>query len=143
MFRGKKLDAEVNISIIDDRRPLSVTENGRYDAPAGVAFNPVNVSVGTNTDSIEDVKASLASDITVFAKGEYVTGEMEELYNGDFSVSEDGGDLVVTADKNGHVQAGRNIVENIPFGEIDENLTEENIKSGVSIFGVTGTYTGE
>lgn len=78
--------------------------------------------------------SNILIDRTAYVNGKLVTGSME-IYRGSFDITPGvSGQTLETAYKY--------VPDNI-YIRGDSNLVAENIKSGVSIFNVTGTYEGE
>lgn len=102
---------------------LTVTKNGTYEAATGKVISKVEVAVAESTGTVPDYSDS---DFALH----YRTGE------------EGSGELDIT-----YVSTEKVAFEAAPSGAVidtlqDSNFTASNIKSGVSIFGVTGTYSG-
>lgn len=90
------------------------------------------------TDKNTNLKAgNLKSGVTCMG----VTGTLTELQGEEITVTPTTSVQTITPSegKNGITSVTVNAVDNT----IDANILAENIKSGVTILGVTGTYTGE
>jgi len=89
---------------------------------------------GTFTNDANATRADILSGKTAYVKGSKISGSIS-TYSGDRSISQptiSGSNLITPTISNGYYSNAR-------FSFPKGNLLPENIKSGVNIFGVTGT----
>lgn len=116
---------------------LVITPNtDEQDHSAGyynsIQVRPVTSSVDTNIKA-ENIK----SGISILG----VTGSLVELNGHELEVTPATVQKVIEPEEN--YNAITRVTVEAVTSSIDSNITPENIKSGISILGVTGTYTGE
>ena len=116
---------------------LVITPNtDEQDHSAGyynsIQVRPVTSSVDTNIKA-ENIK----SGISILG----VSGSLVELNGHELEVTPATVQKVIEPEEN--YNAITRVTVEAVTSSIDSNITPENIKSGISILGVTGTYTGE
>ena len=136
---------------------LTITAGGTYTAPTGKAYSPVTVASGSATPSSAIASSGGATISTETGKivlsktvantpqvtagyvASGIQGNTDITLRADCSINSSSSltasTLTVTAPAGYYASNATKTLS-------DENLTEGNIKSGVSIFGVTGNYTG-
>ena len=93
-----------------------------------------------------DFRRFIGENVKLLVKNVGIVGEGEDsLVEGIVSLIEDvaavGGDVSSLVDDMALVKGY--LLEDADWSELDANLDPENIKSGVEIFGVTGTFTDD
>ncbi len=122
--------------------PKTLTANGDYSAPDGTAWSPVHVRVPEAEVATPTINVSESGLITASTSQEAGVVEAGEK----------------TAEEQLPVQAGKTVTPGVSDQEAvgagkyttgavivagDQNLLPENIRNGVTIFGVTGTYASD
>ncbi|BAK79272.1 hypothetical protein MOUSESFB_0130 [Candidatus Arthromitus sp. SFB-mouse-Yit] len=134
-----------NPSIVNDRLKSPTILDGLYkNATVSFGHNlyPESIKAGTNiygvsgtyTNDANATSADILSGKTAYARGSKITGNIS-TYSGDRSISAptiSGNNLITPTISNGYYNNAR---LSFPKG----NLSPENIKKGVNIFGVTGS----
>lgn len=134
-----------NPSIVNDRLKSPTIPDGLYkNATVSFGHNlyPESIKAGTNiygvsgtyTNDANATSADILSGKTAYARGSKITGNIS-TYSGDRSISAptiSGNNLITPTISNGYYNNAR---LSFPKG----NLSPENIKKGVNIFGVTGS----
>jgi len=134
-----------NPSIVNDRLKSPTIQDGLYkNATVSFGHNlyPESIKAGTNiygvsgtyTNDANATSADILSGKTAYARGSKITGNIS-TYSGDRSISAptiSGNNLITPTISNGYYNNAR---LSFPKG----NLSPENIKKGVNIFGVTGS----
>ena len=92
--------------------------------------NGVDISIDTSDATA--VAGDLLQGKTAYAKGAKVTG----------SIASQEAQIITPTTAAQTIEAGKYLAGAITING-DANLLAENIKNGVTIFGVAGTYTGE
>ena len=126
----------------------TVTVYGDSDLVAGNIKSGVNIFdvEGSFTDDATATSAAILDGYTAYVKGEKITGALESIDENNLSVEvivNPNGNKVIALDSGG--EPGVMHADSIYYPtnvsiEID-NLISPNIKSGVQIAGVTGSYT--
>lgn len=134
-----------NPSIVNDRLKSPTIPDGLYkNATVSFGHNLYPESIkagidiygvrGTYTNDANATSADILSGKTAYARGSKITGNIS-TYSGDRSISAptiSGNNLITPTISNGYYNNAR---LSFPKG----NLSPENIKKGVNIFGVTGS----
>ncbi len=134
-----------NPSIVNDRLKSPTIPDGLYkNATVSFGHNLYPESIkagidiygvrGTYTNDANAVASDILSGKTAYARGSKITGNIS-TYSGDRSISAptiSGNNLITPTISNGYYNNAR---LSFPKG----NLSPENIKKGVNIFGVTGS----
>lgn len=134
-----------NPSIVNDRLKSPTIPDGLYkNATVSFGHNLYPESIkagidiygvrGTYTNDANAVASDILSSKTAYARGSKITGNIS-TYSGDRSISAptiSGNNLITPTISNGYYNNARLA---FPKG----NLSPENIKKGVNIFGVTGS----
>lgn len=134
-----------NPSIVNDRLKSPTIPDGLYkNATVSFGHNLYPESIkagidiygvrGTYTNDANAVASDILSGKTAYARGNKITGNIS-TYSGDRSISAptiSGNNLITPTISNGYYNNAR---LSFPKG----NLSPENIKKGVNIFGVTGS----
>ena len=150
--------ANVNVSgssITVDQ--LNVSSSGTYTAPSGHAYSPVVVPSGTATapSSISGTSATVSTGTNTLTLSKTVSvtpnvstaGYISSGTSGNSSVSltasvtTKGTATITPTTSNQTINSGTYLTGTQTISG-DANLVAGNIKSGTTIFGVTGTYTG-
>ena len=156
--KGQKIEGSIitttgdiqlnNPSVVNERLRSPTIPDGFYKN-ATVSFGrnnlyPESIKAGTNiygvsgtyTNDANATSADILSGKTAYVKGSKISGSIS-TYSGDRSISQptiSGSNLITPTISNGYYSNAR-------FSFPKGNLSPENIKSGINIFGVTGTYT--
>jgi hypothetical protein len=119
------------------------------DTFATMATNIGKITTGVETNDATAVAGEILSGKTAYVKGSKVTGTManrtfsvESAYTRADKLLADGTGALCVAPPPGYYD---DAVNNYGFGKIiciDDNYNGSNIRKGVSIFGVQGTYEG-
>ena len=136
---------------------LNVSNSGTYTAPTGHAYSPVVVPSGTATapSSISGTSATVSTGTNTLTLSKTVSVTPSITTSG-FVTSGTAGNSNVSLQASVTTKAAATITpttsnQTISSGTYltgtqtisgDANLVADNIKSGTTIFGVTGTYSG-
>lgn len=110
----------------------TITASGSVDG-----FSPITVKAVTSAIDDDIVAGNIKSGVTILG----VEGSVVELAGEEIEVTPSTSEQTIepTEGKNGITQVSVLAVTS----SIDVNIIAENIKAGVTILGVEGTYTGE
>ena len=121
-----------SLSVTPSTSSQSFTPTGAYNG-----FDSVTVGAVTSAIDSDIISANIKSGVSILG----VTGSLAPVNNTNLSVTPSTSDQSFTASSPytgyGTVSVGK------VTSAIDNNITAGNIKSGVSILGVTGSYTGD
>ena len=117
----------------------TITANGTYTPTSGKYFSSVTVETPTLPSLTEEGVADdlLYGKQLISSSNKKVTGTMTN--NGNITQTLKEGTLSYTIPKGYHAGSGTVAIDDSELS----NITAENIKSGVRIFGIDGTYEGE
>lgn len=128
---------------------LNVTANGTYTAPSGVdGYSPVTVNVPTESDielqqktvTPSETAQTITPDSGYDGLASVSVGAISKTYVGS-GVTKKSAQTYTPGTSNQTIASGQ-YLNGTQTIQGDSDLVAGNIKSGVSIFGVTGTYEG-
>lgn len=124
-------------TVIEAKEVTPTTSEQTITATGGVdGFSPITVKAVTSAIDEDIVAGNIKSGVTILG----VEGSVVELAGETTEITATTSEQTIepTEGKNGFTS----ITVNPVTASIDANIIAENIKSGVTILGVEGTYTG-
>lgn len=134
---GKVLMSTATSPVINSLSITPSTSSQTITASGGVdGYSPISVSAVTSSIDSNISAANIVSGVSILG----VSGSAIELNGDTLSVTPStlSQTLTPTSPKNGFTEVSVSAVTS----SIDANITAGNIKDGVTILGVTGSYTG-
>lgn len=126
-------------SILQEKCQKIVPDNIRKDIEI---FNVTGtLEEGVDTSDANAIAADISSGKTAYVNGQKVIGTATILNGQEKTITPTTQEQIITPDSN--YNALNQVTISAVTNNIDSNIIPENIKAGVTILGVTGTYTGE